>query len=156
MSGFSKRPKSKGVSKPAPAAKKPAAEKVQEEEFIDDDDYGYDDDLPVKNNKKSRSGGKSTAKPSSGNKKNKPNFFTRAVRAIFPCKGDGIAESVRKVIFDIAVVAFVITGGTVVKQLVDEAWQSGVVDQGIVDSFRQGIDQHDAGGAGVTFVKLAR
>lgn len=28
--------------------------------------------------------------------------------------------------------------------------------QGIVDSFRQGIDQHDAGGAGVTFVKLAR
>lgn len=131
MSGFSKRPKSKGVSKPAPAA-----EKVREEEFIDDDDYGYDDDLPVKNNKKSHSTGKPSSGSKAGNKKNKPNFFTRAVRAIFPCKGDGIAESVRKVIFDIAVVAFVITGGTVVKQLVDEAWQSGVVDQGIVDSYK--------------------
>ncbi len=136
MSGFSKRPKSKGASKPAPAAKKLSAEKVQEEEFIDDDDYGYDDDIPVRNSKKSRSTGKSTGKTSSGGKKNKPNIFVRAARAIFPCKGDGIAESVRKVIFDIAVVAFVVTGGTVVKQLIDEAWQSGVVDQGIVDSYK--------------------
>ena len=137
MGGFSKRPRSKGVAKPKPKEKKTVEEQIVDDEFYDeeDEDFDLDDAVPVKTRK--GGGNKVKAQASSGrSKKKKPNIFVRMIRAIFPCKGDGVAESVRKVIFDIAVVAFVITGGTVVKQLVDEAYQNGVVDKEIIDSYK--------------------
>ena len=145
MGGFSKRPRSKGIAKPKPKEKKTIEEEIVDSEFYDDEDedFDLDDAVPIKAPKK---GGKRVKAPSSGgkksgNKKKKPNIFVRMIRAIFPCKGDGVAESVRKVVFDIAVVAFVITGGTVVKQLVDEAYQSGVIDKEIEEIYKDLEDE---------------
>lgn len=142
MGGFSKRPRSKGVAKPKPKEKKTVEEQIVDDEFYDeeDEDFDLDDAVPIKTRK--GGGNKVKAQTSSGrSQKKKPNIFVRMIRAIFPCKGDGVAESVRKVIFDIAVVAFVITGGTVVKQLVDEAYQNGVVDKEIIESYKDGEDE---------------
>ena len=141
MGGFSKRPRSKGVSKPKPKVKKTIEEEITDSELIDDEDEDFDpyEAVPTKSHKKSKNrvASSSSAAKTGGGKKKKPNIFVRMIMAIFPCKGDGIAESVRKVVFDIAVVAFVITGGTVVKQLVDEAYQNGVVDKEIVESYKE-------------------
>ena len=73
--------------------------------------------------------------------KKKPNIFVRALRAIFPVKGDGVGESVRKIIFDIAVVAFIITGGSVLKDVLNEAGNVIIVDKEI-------SDLHDVASAG--------
>lgn len=73
-------------------------------------------------------------------KKKKPNFFVRLIHGIFPCKGDGVAESVRKIIFDVAVVAFVITGGSVLLDVFDELKNQTVNDKIIVDSYHDDID----------------
>lgn len=73
--------------------------------------------------------------------KKKPNVFVRALHAIFPVKGDGVGESVRKIIFDIAVVAFIITGGSVLKDVLNEAGNVIIVDKEI-------SDLHDVASAG--------
>ncbi|MGN0578257.1 MAG: sortase domain-bontaining protein, partial [Ruminiclostridium sp.] len=85
-------------------------------------------------------GGKGNNSGNNGNKPKKPNIFVRMARAIFPCKGDGVAESVRKVIFDIAVIAFVITGGSVVLDLLDEAKQINIVDKEIEEIYDNSIN----------------
>ncbi len=127
MAGFSKRPKRRNLPHTEKKFEMPKDEETDIGSYItagyaDDDDD--DDDLPdltVKHRKKS------TKKviydeddDLSSRKQKKPNFFVRALRAIFPVKGDGVGESVRKIIFDVAVVAFVITGGSVVNQIVGE------------------------------------
>lgn len=64
------------------------------------------------------------------------NIFVRAAHAIFPMKGDGVAESVRKVIFDIAVVAFVITGGSVVYDIINEEYNKIEVDKRVEQLYK--------------------
>lgn len=99
---------------------------------------GYGSSLPRTRAKAGGGNGKGSS--DNGNKPKKPNIFVRMVRAIFPCKGDGVAESVRKVIFDIAVVAFVITGGSVVLDLLDEAKQINIVDKEIEEIYDSSIN----------------
>ena len=67
----------------------------------------------------------------------KPNIFVRVLSAIFPVKGDGVGESVRKIIFDIAVVAFVISGGSVLHDILDETIQDKVVDTQIAEDYKE-------------------
>ena len=55
----------------------------------------------------------------------KENIFVKLRNAIFPCKGDSVTESVRKVVFDIAVVALIITGGSLIFDVVDRAVETG-------------------------------
>lgn len=99
---------------------------------------GYGSSIPRTRAKSG--GGKGKGGSDNGNKPKKPNIFVRMARAIFPCKGDGVAESVRKVIFDIAVVAFVITGGSVVLDLLDEAKQINIVDKEIEEIYDNSIN----------------
>ncbi|MBO6302828.1 MAG: class B sortase [Ruminiclostridium sp.] len=73
----------------------------------------------------------------------KPNFFVRALHAIFPVKGDGIAESVRKIIFDVAVVAFVITGGSVVYSIIDEGNQ-GNIDIKVAEIYKPIVQESES------------
>ena len=53
----------------------------------------------------------------------KENFFMKIRNAILPCKGDSVTESVRKVVFDIAVVALVITGGSLLSDVIGRVVQ---------------------------------
>ncbi len=99
---------------------------------------GYGNSVPRTRAKSG--GGKGKGGSDNGNKPKKPNIFVRMARAIFPCKGDGVAESVRKVIFDIAVIAFVITGGSVVLDLLDEAKQINIVDKEIEEIYDNSIN----------------
>jgi len=105
------------------------------EYFEDEEDD--DDDAPDLGARKSRNKSRSRViyddDDIMASKKKKPNIFVRALHAIFPVKGDGIGESVRKIIFDVAVVAFVITGGMVLKDVISEAHSSVVVDPMIED-----------------------
>ncbi len=55
----------------------------------------------------------------------KENIFVKIRNAIFPCKGDSVTESVRKIVFDIAVVALVITGGSLIMDVVDRGIETG-------------------------------
>lgn len=133
MAGFSKRPRRRN---PAAHSAQRYEKPVEEETggintyanagYFDDDDD--DDDAPDLGTRKKKNRSRSRVIYDDDDimtsKKKKPNFFVRALHAIFPAKGDGIGESVRKVIFDVAVVAFVITGGMVVKDIVVE-WING-------------------------------
>ncbi|MGN0656532.1 MAG: sortase domain-bontaining protein [Ruminiclostridium sp.] len=101
---------------------------------------GYGNSVPRTKAKASGVKGGGSGGSNNGNKPKKPNIFVRMVRAIFPCKGDGVAESVRKVIFDIAVIAFVITGGSVVLDLLDEAKQINIVDKEIEEIYDNSIN----------------
>ena len=98
---------------------------------------GYGSSVPRTKASGTKGGGGGS---NNGNKPKKPNIFVRMARAIFPCKGDGVAESVRKVIFDIAVIAFVITGGSVVLDLLDEAKQINIVDKEIEEIYDNSIN----------------
>lgn len=51
----------------------------------------------------------------------KENIFVKIRNAILPCKGDSVTESVRKIVFDIAVVALVVTGGSLLADVLDRA-----------------------------------
>lgn len=53
----------------------------------------------------------------------------RILHAIFPAKGDPPSEAVRKIVFDVAVVALVVTGGSVLYDLLDEARQMTVIEE---------------------------
>ncbi len=127
MAGFSKRPKRRNLPHTEKKFEMPKDDDVNVGSYIatdytDDDDDDDDDypDLGVKNRKKSSKKVIYDDDDLSERKAQKPNIFVRALKAIFPTKGDGVGESVRKIIFDIAVVAFVITGGSVVNQIVGE------------------------------------
>ena len=54
----------------------------------------------------------------------KENIFVKMRNAILPAKGDSVTESVRKVVFDIAVVALVITGGSLLTDVVGRVVQT--------------------------------
>ncbi len=136
MSSFSKRPhrKTSGHSGRERSFDMPTEEDAADGTYItasyfDDDDD--DDDIPDtrKNTKKKQQIVYEDDEDDDyyGEKKKKPNIFVRAIHAIFPMKGDGVAESVRKIIFDIAVVAFVITGGSVVYNVIVE-WNNQKID----------------------------
>ncbi len=142
MSGFSKRPRGKrSVNGSEKKYEMPVDEESDMGSYItagygDDDDD--DDDIPdlgVKNRKRSAKKVIYDDDDYSDRKKKKPNIFVRAARAIFPVKGDGVGESVRKIIFDVAVVAFVITGGTVLYQIADETRNTVIVDKQIEDIY---------------------
>ena len=132
MAGFSKRPKRRNLPHTEKKFELPKDDAEDIGSYItsdyadddeDDDDFDYYGDKPdlgVKNRKKSAKKVIYDDDDLSSRKKKKPNIFIRALRAIFPVKGDGVGESVRKVIFDIAVVAFVITGGSVLWQIGSE------------------------------------
>lgn len=62
----------------------------------------------------------------SGKHGKKPNIFIRMIRAVFPCRGDSAGEAIRKVIFAVAIVAFVITGGSVLLDVGNEMVQKYV------------------------------
>lgn len=58
--------------------------------------------------------------------KKKPCLLIRMIRAIIPWKGDGVGEVIRKIIFAGALVAFIITGGTLLGDVTGELWQKYV------------------------------
>ncbi len=77
----------------------------------------------------------------SGEKEEKParkkmNIFTKIRNAVFPVKGDPPAEAVRKIIFDIAVVALIITGGSLLRDVTAIAIEEGK-DQDRADTYEQ-------------------
>ncbi len=141
MAGFAKRPHRK--TNPSHAEKEfdsPVEQDAGGDSYItasyfDDDDD--DDDIPD-TRKTKRAKHKLVYDDDEYKKEKKPNIFVRALRAIFPVKGDGVAESVRKVIFDVAVVAFVITGGSVLYDILNEQWQKDKVDVVISDIYDTG------------------
>ncbi len=158
MSGYAKRPR-----RPNPAVhsgKKYDMPADKEDESLksyanagyfddDDDDDDDDGDIPAAHRK---------ARPRSrviyddddeymSGKKKKENIFVRMLHAIFPTKGDGLGESVRKIVFDVAVVAFVITGGSVLYQVIDEARNDKFIDPMVQGWY---VDFADEKGSGDT------
>ena len=138
MAGFSKRPHRKTNGGHGGEEKKYEMPQDKDEDsvsyitpglFGDDDDD--DDDRPAAGRKGSRR--RTVYDDDEFEEKKKPNIFVRALHAIFPVKGDGVGESVRKIIFDIAVVAFVITGGSVVKDIINEQINKVIVDEEVAD-----------------------
>ena len=115
---FTKRPKSRrsGDYKPAVQEKPKKAAKTDE---VEDDGFSP--------------------------RQKKPPFFTRVIHAIFPCKGDGAAESIRKIVFDVAVVALVITGGSVLYDVITQTVQTNISDKVIENIYISGsVDLDDA------------
>lgn len=68
----------------------------------------------------------------------KPPLFTRIIHSIFPCKGDGAAESIRKIVFDVAVVALVVTGGSVLWDVFTQTVQTQIADKAVEDIYISG------------------
>ncbi len=56
--------------------------------------------------------------------------------SIFPVKGDPPTEAVRKIIFDIAVVALVVTGGSLLVDVIDRGYQDTVIDAQVQDMYQ--------------------
>ncbi|MBQ3843326.1 MAG: class B sortase [Ruminiclostridium sp.] len=142
MAGFAKRPHRKASGHVGTEKKFEMPDDKEENSvsyitpglFGDDDD----DDLPD-TRKRGRKRRTVYDDDDEFEEKKKPNIFVRALHAIFPVKGDGVGESVRKIIFDIAVVAFIITGGSVLHDVLNEAGNVIIVDKEI-------SDLHDTGG----------
>ncbi|MBO6232334.1 MAG: class B sortase [Ruminiclostridium sp.] len=138
MAGFAKRPHRKSgaahseKSFEMPEEKDTGSDSYITASFFDDDDD--DDDIP--DTRRRRSGKTRLTYDDEEKEAKKPNIFVRAIHAIFPMKGDGVAESVRKVIFDIAVVAFVITGGSVIYDIVNEEYQKIEVDKKVEEMYK--------------------
>lgn len=68
----------------------------------------------------------------------KPPLFKRILSSIFPCKGDGVAESIRKIVFDVAVVALVITGGSVLWDVFTQTVQTQISDKQVENIYING------------------
>lgn len=66
------------------------------------------------------------------------NAFVRFLMAIFPVKGDSAAEMIRKVVFICAVIAFAITGYTLLKDVSGEIIQMYYIPNQVADDKRQG------------------
>ena len=134
MAGFAKRPHRK-TGYPSKEKKYEVSAGNEESEdsgsyitrsYYDDDDD--DDDIPDTRKKRPSRVKKSIYDGENAGKSKKPNLFVRILHAVFPAKGDGVAESVRKIIFDVAVVAFIITGGSVLYDILNEEYQRTKVD----------------------------
>ena len=122
MAGFAKRPRRRHTTAShaknyAMPTEKETAGSYMTPSFFDSDD---DDDDDIPDTRKRVKGQKHIVYDEDDRREKKPNFFVRAIHGIFPMKGDGVAESVRKIIFDVAVVAFAITGGSVVYDIIVE------------------------------------
>ncbi|MCM1335206.1 MAG: class B sortase [Bacteroides sp.] len=83
----------------------------------------------AKRSKKNNDDDEDDDRPRAKKRRKKESLFTRLVRAIFPVRGDPPAEAIRKIVFDVAVVALVITGGSVLYDLLDEAKQITVIEE---------------------------
>ncbi len=70
----------------------------------------------------------------------KENVFVKLRNAILPVKGDPPTEAVRKIVFDIAVVALLITGGSLIYDVVDRAAQDLIVDKEVADTYDDEVD----------------
>lgn len=68
----------------------------------------------------------------------KPPLFKRIVSSIFPCKGDGAAESIRKIVFDVAVVALIVTGGSVLWDVFTQTVQTQISDKQVENIYISG------------------
>ncbi len=66
----------------------------------------------------------------------KNNMFKRIRNAILPVKGDPPTEAVRKVIFDIAVLALVVTGGSLLYDVIDRGYQDTIIDSQVQDLYQ--------------------
>ena len=80
---------------------------------------------PIKAEKSEKAEAEKEEKPP----RKKQSFFTKARNAILPVKGDPPTEAVRKVIFDIAVIALLITGGSLLYDVIDRGVQTAIVDK---------------------------
>ncbi|MBP3855678.1 MAG: class B sortase [Ruminiclostridium sp.] len=145
MAGFAKRPHRKQGSSRTESSFEIPSEKDEDSgsyittSYFDDNDD--DDDIPDTRSKRPKQKlVYDDDYEDDRRKEKKPNIFIRALRAIFPVKGDGVAESVRKIIFDIAVVAFVITGGSVLYDIINEEYQKDRVDVIVADVYDTGAD----------------
>lgn len=69
--------------------------------------------------------------PMARSKGKRKNAFIRALTAVFPAKGDPVAEIIRKIVFIGAVVALVITGGTLLSDIKGEIVQEYVISNKI-------------------------
>lgn len=65
--------------------------------------------------------------PMARSKGKRKNAFIRFLTAVFPAKGDPVPEMIRKVVFIVAVAAFVITGGTLLKDVIGEVKQKYII-----------------------------
>ena len=65
--------------------------------------------------------------PAARSKGKRKNAFVRALIAVFPAKGDAVAEMIRKIVFIGAVAALVVTGGTLLKDIRGELVQKYVI-----------------------------
>lgn len=133
MAGFAKKPRRKNTAVHSQKKYEMPTEEETENSyananFFDDDEDDDEPDLGAHRKNRARARVIYDDDDEMTARKKKPNIFIRALQAIFPVKGDGVKESVRKIIFDIAVVAFVITGGMVLKDVIGEAHSSIVVD----------------------------
>ena len=72
----------------------------------------------------------------------KENIFMKLRNSIFPCKGDSVTESVRKIVFDIAVVALVITGGSLLADVIDRGVETGK-DIQLADDYNSKRDEDE-------------
>ncbi len=85
-------------------------------------------------------------KPASASEKNeekeekpqrkKMNIFKKIKNAVLPVKGDAPTEAVRKIIFDIAVIALLITGGSLLYDVIDRGVQTAIVDKQVEQLYK--------------------
>lgn len=68
-----------------------------------------------------RGTGSTNVKRTTKSRKKKGNIFVRILKYFLPWKGDSVTEIVRKVVFAVALTAFIITGGQVLLDLGNEA-----------------------------------
>ncbi|MCM1298395.1 MAG: class B sortase [Firmicutes bacterium] len=59
------------------------------------------------------------------------NAFMRGLVSVVPVKGDSGAEIIRKIVFIVAVIAFIITGGTLISDIYSQAKEKYVVNKQI-------------------------
>lgn len=116
MANFTQRPKSRRS-----ADYKNRKHDPEKTESVSGDVFGE-----AKRVKKQASDDEDDVRPRGGAKRE--SLPRRILHAIFPAKGDPPAEAVRKIVFDVAVVALVITGGSVLYDLLDEAKQMTIIE----------------------------
>lgn len=85
-------------------------------------------------------------KPASASEKNeekeekpqrkKMNIFRKIKNAVLPVKGDAPTEAVRKIIFDIAVIALLITGGSLLYDVIDRGVQTAIIDKQVEQLYK--------------------
>lgn len=115
---YTQRPKSRRTP-----GKKPQKEdkKAKESEKQQDDDYDDIDDKPIRK---------------------KASVFKKLRNSLFPVKGDPPTEAVRKIIFDVAVLALLVTGGSLLYDVIDRGYQDMIIDSQVGELYQpQGDDE---------------